>query len=90
MNVPAGVSQAEFRAGWREDWGNYPTADIDLILIAPNGALNLQGATLNNPEVVRVANPLAGTWFALVDGFEVHTGTDKFELRVSLDGKVVK
>ena len=34
--------------------------------------------------------PLPGTWLILVDGFEIDTGTDKFELRVSLDGQVIK
>jgi subtilisin family serine protease len=90
VNVPAGISQADLRLGFREDWGNYPTADVDLILIAPDGALNFDGATLSSPEHVIVNNPLAGTWIATVHGFEIHTGTDKFELRVALDGKVVK
>jgi subtilisin family serine protease len=90
INVPVGVSQANFRLGWREDWGNYPTADVDLILIAPNGSVNFAGATLNNPEHAVINNPLPGTWFAIVSGFEIHTGADKFELRVALDGKVVK
>lgn len=61
MNIPTGVSVAEFRLGWREDWSNYPTADIDLILIAPNRLVNFSGASLNNPEHVVVNNPLPGT-----------------------------
>jgi hypothetical protein len=90
VNVPAGVSQADFRLSWREDWGNYPAADVDLILIAPDGTLNFNGASLNIPEHVVVNNPLPGTWFCIVSGFEIHTGTDRFELRVALDGTVVK
>jgi hypothetical protein len=90
VNVPAGVDQADFRLSWREDWGNYPTADVDLILIDPSGAPNFDGAMLNNPERVVVDNPLPGLWFAIVDGFSIPTGTDKFELRVALDGQVVK
>jgi subtilisin family serine protease len=89
VNVPAGVNQADFRLRWNEDWGTYPTADVDLILVAPNGTVNLNGATLNNPEEAIVANPMPGTWFAIVAGFEIDTGSDKFELRVALDGKVV-
>ena len=46
--------------------------------------------TSNNPEVVVVNNPATGQWLALVDGFDVETGTDRFEFRASLDGKVVK
>jgi hypothetical protein len=88
--VPAGVASAEFRLGWREDWGQFPTNDIDLIVVRPNGTASLAGATLNNPEVVTVANPAAGQWLAIVSGFEVFNGQDKFELRIALDGKVVK
>jgi len=58
--------------------------------VTPGGSFNLAGATLSNPEVAVVTNPAPGQWYALVDGFEVPTGTDKFEFRVSLDGKVVR
>jgi len=27
---------------------------------------------------------------AVIDGFDIPTGSDKFEFRVSLDGKVIK
>ena len=90
VNVPAGTAKAEFRLGWREDWGNYPTNDIDLILVLPNGTVNLNGASLNNPETATVANPAAGTWLAIIQGFEVSTGDDKYEFRAVLDGRLVK
>jgi serine protease AprX len=90
VNIPAGTKLADFRLEWREDWGNYPTNDIDLILVRPNNTLVFDGATLNNPEVAAVKDPLAGTWLAVVDGFEVASGDDKFKLRVALDGKVLK
>jgi subtilisin family serine protease len=88
--VPAGIAQAEFRLGWREDWGSYPASDVDLVLVDPNGATNTDGATLDNPEVVVIKNPAPGTWVALLSGFEIHTRFDRYELRVSLDGNVVK
>jgi subtilisin family serine protease len=89
VNVPSGKRLAEFRLEWREDWSNYPTNDIDLILVSPAGSVNFAGATLNNPEFAAVVNPAAGTWLALVNGFEVNTRNDRFELRVTLDGKLV-
>ena len=32
---------------------------------------------------------IPGTWTLFVDGYEVHTKSDKFKLSVELDGKVV-
>lgn len=90
INIPAGTAQADFRLEWREDWSNYPTNDLDLILVSPAGVLNFDGATLNNPETVTIANPAAGTWTALIDGFAVNTRNDKFELRVLRDGKLIR
>jgi len=49
------VSKAEFRLGWREDWGN-TASDLDLILLNPSGGAILTGASLNNPEVVSTSN----------------------------------
>lgn len=90
INIPAGVSLADFRLIWREDWSNYPLSDIDMILVRPNGTFDFTGASLNDPERVMVANPAAGQWLVIVDGFAIPAGDDKFELRVALDGNVVK
>jgi membrane-anchored mycosin MYCP len=90
FEVPSGTARADIRLGWREDWGRYPSADVDLILVAPGGAANLTGATVSNPEVVGIDKPAAGMWTAIVLGSDVPTGWDKFELRVSLDGNVLK
>jgi hypothetical protein len=90
VTMPSGISQADFRLEWREDWGRFPTSDVDLIVIDPAGGVNVNGATLSNPETATVTKPMAGTWTVLVHGFEVNTATDKFELRVSADGKVMK
>lgn len=89
FTVPAGTSVAEFRLGWRESWASYPTNDIDLILVDPNGNANFDGATLNSPEFATVFSPMAGDWTALVSGFELHSNDDKYDLRIALDGNVV-
>jgi subtilisin family serine protease len=90
LAIPAGVKTADFRLSWREGWGSYPSNDLDLFLVPPSGPFNVEGATISSPETVTVANPVAGVWTVLVSGFEVNTGDDKFELRISLDGKVVR
>ena len=61
-----------------------------MVLRNPSGTFNFSGATLNSPEVVTLSNPTPGIWTVLVVGFEINAGSDKFELRVALDGKVVK
>ena len=90
FSVPAGANGLEARLSWRADWGNFPTADIDLILISPSGKVNSDGAHLNNPESAKIAKPEAGNWTALVNGFSIPAGSDKYELRIAVDGVVLK
>src|SRR5262249_11513545 len=71
INVPGGVSEAAFQLSWRADWGTFPSADVDLFLIDPNGQIHFDGATLNNPERAVINNPAAGQWFAIVSGFQI-------------------
>ena len=46
-------------------------------------------ATLNSPEILTITDPAPGVWTMLVNGFELHTKDDDYQLRVALDGKVV-
>jgi hypothetical protein len=93
VTVPPGVSQAVFELFWRQNWGRYPTNDIDMFLVRPDSTIVFTGATLSSPERVVVNIPLPGVWTVLVSGFAVHdtskgphTGEDHFTLRVSADG----
>jgi hypothetical protein len=45
---------------------------------------------LNHPKRAVETNPAPGTWTVLVSGFEIHASDDRFRLRVTLDGNVVK
>ena len=89
FNIPAGTRQANFRLTWRTDWGNFPTADIDLHLVSPSGQVNNDGSTERNPENVSIQNPQPGNWIAMINGFDIPAGSDKYEFRIELDGKVV-
>ena len=61
------------------------------MLLAPDGTSDVvSGATLDEPEEVSVKNPIPGTWYVFAFGFSIPAGTDKIELRVTIDGKVVK
>jgi hypothetical protein len=39
FTIPAGTSLATFRLAWRADWGNYPPADLDVLLVSPRESL---------------------------------------------------
>jgi hypothetical protein len=90
VDIPSGAAQALFQLRWRNNWSRYPTDDLDLFAIDPDGVLNDEGASLNSPEEVTIANPKAGTWTFVVDGFDIPARFDQFELRVIVDGKVIR
>jgi hypothetical protein len=91
FTVPAGASVLTARLQWEGHWGEYPTNDLDLILVPPLGSPDVAGATLNSPETATIANPVAGQWTAVVDGFSIaSTGGDRFTLRIAVDGVVLK
>jgi hypothetical protein len=85
VNVPAGTDAATFDLTWVRDWREFPTSDIDMILFDP--AFNLvtfDGATGNAPERAIVDNPAPGTWYVLVDAYEVNR-RDLFNLFVTTE-----
>ncbi|HEV8337185.1 MAG TPA: S8 family serine peptidase [Candidatus Polarisedimenticolia bacterium] len=89
VTMPTGVASAEFRLLWREGYSHYPTNDIDMVLVDPDGVMSTAGATLSDPERVVIANPKAGSWQVLMFGFQVNSIDDKYELRVTADGNVI-
>jgi hypothetical protein len=85
FDVPAGTASVTFRLSWENDWGAYPTNDLDMILVSPTLVGNFNGATLRSPELVTIQNPTAGTWTIFVNGFALPTGgREKFQVRVDL------
>jgi hypothetical protein len=72
LDVPAGAGKAVFELSWLQNWGRYPTSDLDLVLIAPEGNIIISGATANSPERVEIGNPAAGRWTAAIIGFTIH------------------
>ncbi|MCC6862874.1 MAG: S8 family serine peptidase [Bryobacterales bacterium] len=90
FNVPEGAGKLEARLQWAHAWGAYPANDLDLILVRPDSAMILTGASWNSPEYADIDNPMPGTWYALVDGFTVYTAGDPFKLRVKIDGAVIR
>jgi hypothetical protein len=100
VDVPSGASRALFEVAWKQNWGRYPTNDVDLVLIDPAGNVNDTGATLNSPERVEIVTPLAGRWTAAIIGFTVWPlpdhghddpeAEDLFTFRAEADGRRLK
>jgi len=90
IDVRSGVQLAEFLLSWESDWGNYPTNDVDMFVVSPMGDVIVDGVSLNDPERANVPNPIPGTWFVVIDGFDLPTEVDKFRLSVFLDGRIVR
>jgi hypothetical protein len=91
VEVKNGTTRMDLLLDWQHDWAHYPTNDLDLIVCDPSIATVADckaagikdGATLAGPERVSVANPAAGNWMILVSGFNVSTGSDEFNVRVT-------
>lgn len=84
-----GVTTATFELGWRQNWSQFPTNDLDLLFASPSSFPFidlgfLDAATINSPERQVINSPEAGVWFACVNGFTVHRGRDTYDLQVDL------
>jgi subtilisin family serine protease len=101
IDVPAGAGKAVFELAWMQNWARYPTNDLDLVLVDPNGVEHDEGATVNSPERVEIANPMPGRWHAAIIGFtiqdlhEEHHGRDGvsrdfYTFRAEADGRRLK
>jgi subtilisin family serine protease len=98
VTIPPGSATARFELSWKDDWGAYPTNDLDLVVIDPAGNENWDGATWNSPERATLVNPAPGEYWVLVNGYTVfgplvgdhETGrradkTDRYKLRVFVE-----
>ncbi len=77
VNVAPGSTSLRATIGGTSD----PQADLDLFLYnctTGSCVLTAQSADGDSEESVTVANPAAGVWVALVDGFAVPAGTTTF------------
>ena len=82
VEVPAGTRELSFLLLWEERTSD----DLDLIVLAPDGHAEVEGATLRNPERVVVRNPTPGVWTAFVNGFAMNGSADEWQLGVTADG----
>jgi subtilisin family serine protease len=87
LEVPPGTAQVNFELVWNMNWSIYPTHDLDLYAMDPEGNIVLDpdfgfppGATLNSPERTVVADPIPGIWTLFVDGFMLHGFSDSYRV----------
>lgn len=85
FEIPEGTNRATLDLVWHRDWTMFPTSDLDVLVFDPGfSTVLVDGATFNSPERVVLEEPAAGTWFALVMGFEIYR-TDNYELFLTLE-----
>jgi Subtilase family len=79
-NIPAGSTSFRATIGGPSD----PAADLDLFVYqcsdpsCTTRTLRGQSADGDSEESVTIANPAAGTWLVLIDGFAVPTGSTTY------------
>ncbi len=84
VDVPQGATVFETSLTWVQDWSTWPTNDLDVIVVDPQGRTYYQGATLDGPEFVRITNPVAGTYQIHVVGYTIWKNIDGFRLGVQV------
>lgn len=70
FNIPDDTGFAYVILSWYHDWAHWATNDLDLIIINPDGTLNVDGAKGASPEAAFISG--AGDYTLLVDGYGVY------------------
>jgi subtilisin family serine protease len=74
VDVPAGAQRLDVSIGNVSD----PAADLDLTVLL-NGKQVAQAADGDSEEAVSIANPAAGTYTVVVDGYAVPSGSTEYD-----------
>jgi hypothetical protein len=77
VNVPAGTTYARFALFDNATDGN---DDLDLYVFNPSGALVGSSGSGTSAEEVNVANPVVGTWFVVVHGWQTDGANANYTL----------
>ena len=94
FDVPPATVSLETRLAWKNMNGNYPIADLDVILTPPTGPVVNSCNTGRTPELCVVTNPAAGKWTARVVGFSIPdfgipSGEEHYTLWIEVGGELV-
>lgn len=82
VDVPEGLGAVVFELWWMHDWSKFPTYDMDMIVIDPDGNEYYDGAQFFSPEKQVLTNPTPGTYIVLVYGYEIYHGKDPYQLNI--------
>jgi len=83
INIDSTTTTINLGLYWTMNWAYYPSHDLDLIVIDPDGNLFFEGATLASPEIMTIETPITGTWRVIVEGFLLHNMQDNYQLLVT-------
>ena len=75
VDVPAGSTSLTARIGNPSD----AAADLDLYVLRPDGSTAGQSADGDSEEAVTIANPVAGPWKVVIDGYSVPSGSTAYD-----------
>jgi subtilisin family serine protease len=70
FNIPDANGFAYVFLYWYRDWAHWATSDLDMLIVNPDGSLNIDGATGMSPEVATMSG--LGTYTILIDGYQVY------------------
>ncbi len=89
LTVAPGTASLRLVLVWDKSWEMWPTNDLDLLVLDPNGNpvlvdndgdQDLDGLSLDVPERLTVTAPAAGTWTFIVIGSTVWSGKESYTL----------
>jgi len=81
VDVPDGLGALAVRLGWRHDWSQFPTYDLDLFIQGPDGLA--LAASLDSPEQAWLEAPTGGEYtFTIVD-FATIDREEPYELKLA-------
>jgi hypothetical protein len=77
--LPPGTEKVIIELWWDNDWTEYPTSDMDMIIYWDMG-YNIDGATMSSPERVVLENPTM--LYLYVEAYLLYVPIEPFQVRI--------
>ena len=81
VEVPDGLDAVAIRLSWQHDWSRFPTYDLDLFVVTPEGAFPV--GTIDSPETAWIEDPPAGDWTFYVSDYSTVLHRERYRLEVA-------